>query len=232
MPDHLRGHAESCVLHAYARDYAMQFPTCPVVIIARVGVRIIIALLCPFLTDPMTPETPTSTTEFISIKDAALRYQKAEITIRRFVRSVLAKEKSTERTLVHPLPQDVHKLRKQNRPFTYQIAADLLEKHYGVQAAEPAHSAKRPDAYMHLLERTNTNLEEQLKVKDEQIRVLAQAIDDLSERQRETNILMKGLQERLLLPSPAEEVVDAESRLSKTKQKKSPKKKRGWWKLW
>lgn len=164
----------------------------------------------------MHSATPSSTSEFLSIKDAAIRYQKAEITIRRFVRSVIEKERSKERNLVHPLPQETLRLRKQKRPFSYTICKELLEKHYGVPTL-PGAQKNRPEeqGYLSLLEQTNSAFAEQLKVKDDQIRSLSQAIDGLSERQRETNILMKGLQERFLLPEA-----------TVTNAKKS------WWKLW
>ncbi len=142
---------------------------------------------------------------------------------------MLEKEKSVERTFIHPLPKDAAKLKKEHKPFSYTIARELLEKHYGAAGAQPSPAIQKgiPDEYRTLLERINMSLTDQLKVKDEQIRVLAQAIDDLSERQRETNILMKGLQERLLLAAPQPDIVEA------TPGPSNPKKsKKRWWRLW
>lgn len=171
----------------------------------------------------MTDHTPTKNLKalpaegatFVSIKEAAERYSKAEITIRRFVRNVLREEKGAARTGIRPLPPDVAKLKKGKKPFSYTISPELLQKHFG-QAAEGKQKGKRAagDPYLSLLQTTNTTLQDQLKVKDDQIKLLSQAIDDLSQRQRETNILMKGLQEQLLLSSGKEE------------EKKS------WWKRW
>ena len=197
----------------------------------------------------MTDSTATARAPFISIKDASIRYQKAEITIRRFVRSVLEQEKHADRQLVYPLPMDAVKLKKSKKPFAYTISEDLLKRHYGDGASAPSPHAHGPASYVHLLERTNVNLGDQLKVKDEQIRVLAQAIDDLSERQRETNVLMKGLQERFLLSGPAEEIVDGDvgegkKGLKRNKGNKSKNqhssalgglrsaRKGSWWKWW
>lgn len=151
------------------------------------------------------------TDTFLSIKEAAERYSKAEITIRRFVRNVVQEEKGQARQGIRPLPGEVNKLKKSKKPFSYTISGDLLQKHFGDAMA----AAARPtsdDPYVGLLERTNGTLQSQLQVKDDQIKLLSQAIDDLSQRQRETNILMKGLQEQLLLTSG--------------KEKKS------WWKVW
>jgi len=155
---------------------------------------------------------PAESDAFLSIKDAAERYSKAEITIRRFVRNVIREEKEHARQGIRPLPGEVSKLKKHKKPFSYTISGDLLQKHFGAAAAD-ARSAKTSDTpYMALLEKTNSALQEQLSVKDGQIKLLGQAIDDLSQRQRETNILMKGLQEQLLLTSG--------------------KVKKSWWKMW
>lgn len=50
-----------------------------------------------------------------------------------------------------------------------------------------------------LLKETTGLLKEQLKVKDEQIKDLGGKIDQLIERDRETNILLKGLQDKVLM---------------------------------
>jgi hypothetical protein len=148
----------------------------------------------------MTNSSASATAPYISIKDASIRYQKAEITIRRFVRSVLE--------MIHPLPQDAVKLKKLKKPFAYTISDELLKKQFGEGSAAPQSHGTSQGSYVHLLEHTNRSFEQQLQVKDEQIRVLAQAIDGLSERQRETNVLMKGLQERFLLSAPKEDFVE------------------------
>ena len=161
---------------------------------------------------------------FLSIKDAADRYQKAEITIRRFVRTIVEKEKSVERGMIHPLPKDADRLKKKKKPFSYTIAQDLLERHYGAAATiNTTRRSGQHDDYRSLLEKMNSNLQAQLMAKDEQLRTLAKAIDGLSERQRETNILMKGLQEHLLLGAP-EDVVEAKT-VEKGRRKR-------WWRMW
>ena len=185
----------------------------------------------------MTNSSASATTPYISIKEASIRYQKAEITIRRFVRSVLEKEKAADRIMIHPLPQDAVKLKKMKKPFAYTISDDLLRKQFGEGSTAPQSHGSAQGSYVHLLEHTNRSFEEQLKVKDEQIRVLAQAIDGLSERQRETNVLMKGLQERFLLSAPKEDFLEGsmtpESAVkvskAKTKEKTKPKRRMFGW---
>ena len=155
---------------------------------------------------------PAESDAYLSIKDAAERYSKAEITIRRFVRNVIREEKGHARQGIRPLPGEVSKLKKSKKPFSYTISGELLQKHFGLETSDAAPSKLSDTPYIALLEKTNAALQGQLEVKDGQIKLLGQAIDDLSQRQRETNILMKGLQEQLLLTSGKE--------------------KKGWWKLW
>ena len=56
-----------------------------------------------------------------------------------------------------------------------------------------------------LLKETTGFLKEQLKVKDEQIKDLGGKIDQLIERDRETNILLRGLQDKILALEPPKE---------------------------
>src|SRR3989338_1952871 len=165
------------------------------------------------------PPLPMNTAEFISIKEAAERYSKAEITIRRFVRTVVENAAAKERKEIRPLPQEAEKLKKQKRPFAYTISTELLVKKFGADIAQA--QAKKQEAahpeFDKLIERMNSGLLEQLKVKDEQIKALNTSLEQLSERQRETNVLMKILQERLLLPAQTETAATE---------------KKGWWSLW
>jgi chromosome segregation ATPase len=68
-----------------------------------------------------------------------------------------------------------------------------------------------------LLKETTGLLRDQLKVKDEQIKDLGGKIDQLIERDRETNILLKGLQEKVLMleqPKPDQTGQDKENKKS------------------
>ncbi|HLD64396.1 MAG TPA: hypothetical protein VI913_05890 [Candidatus Peribacteraceae bacterium] len=170
--------------------------------------------------------------QFLSIKEAADRYQKAEITIRRLVRSIVKESQNQNRNFIFPSETEAVTLRKQKKPFSYGISVELLEKVYSATPQTQSSSetsGNTSTVYVALLA-------EQMKVKDEQIRALTQALDALTERQRETNILMKGLQERFLLPEAKPvQAADAEESIEtkpKSKSKKAaPQKRSGWW-LW
>ncbi len=170
--------------------------------------------ITPLFTPMKTLQEPTQ--DFLSIKEAAEIYQKAEITIRRFVRNVVKEEKGDHRNGIHPLPTEANKLKKSKKPFSYTISKELLQEHFGINEKKTSAKAPASDQYLSLLEKTNSAFENQLQVKDDQIKQLAQAIEELSQRQRETNILMKGMQEQMLLRS-GNDAIDS---------------KQSWWKFW
>jgi len=155
-------------------------------------------------------------TEYLTIKEASERYQKAEITIRRLVRRIVKESQEAERVMVRPSKGEVTKLKKKRSPFSYTVSTKVLEKYYGAQEEAKDEADHKEQAkpmsqgeFVDLLRVTNQGMQDQLKVKDEQIRALNQALDDLGERQRETNVLMKGLQEKLFLAAP---VVDGKEK--------------------
>lgn len=152
-------------------------------------------------------------TAFVTIKEAADQYGKAEITIRRLVRQIVRKHKSPDRRLIRPSMTETERFRRQKKPYAYSISTDLLKKAYGEAMDKVietlAGAQMRTDegeSFARILQSANEQLERQLAVKDDQIKALNQALDALSERQRETNILMKGLQERLLIAPPQRRV--------------------------
>lgn len=143
-------------------------------------------------------ETATPT---LSIKEAADRYQKAEITIRRLVRAIVKDAESPDRHLITPDPVEAKKLQSKRKPFSYTLSLELLERHFAGAGTKAAKSPAQNSEYIRLLEQTSEGLKAQLNVKDEQIKSLQNSIEGLSERQREMNILMKGLQQQLMLSS-------------------------------
>jgi hypothetical protein len=178
------------------------------------------------------------TTRYLTIKEAADRYQKAEITIRRLVRSIVKESQHNDRVHIQPGTSEANDLKKRRRPFSYGISESLLEKMYPTSPLDthaPLESHREDNA------ETERELESespylpllmgQLKVKDDQIRSLTQSLDALTERQRETNILMKGLQERLLLGSGQKQTATSSTTVTAVRKKPAPKRKKVWW-MW
>jgi hypothetical protein len=85
----------------------------------------------------------------------------------------------------------------ESRVEKLEQAADAKSADGEKQAVDDA--TQRPDKeIIDLLKETTDMLRDQLQVKDEQIKSLNDKIDNLIERDRETNILLKGLQDRFL----------------------------------
>lgn len=93
----------------------------------------------------------------------------------------------------------------ESRVEILELAADAKNSEEIKQGSDSI--APRPDKeIIDLLKETTGMLRDQLQVKDEQIKSLNDKIDNLIERDRETNILLKGLQDKFLyLEKPKKE---------------------------
>lgn len=148
---------------------------------------------------------------FLSIKEAAERAEKAEITIRRYVQSVVKdKPKSAHRKLIQPTPTEVRSLKKQKRPFSWKISEELIAKQFKQEkesktSVKPAKKGKEDTAFLSTLQSELEGKKEQMKVKDDQIKALTEIVYSLNERMREGNVLMASLQKHLALPEGNDE---------------------------
>ncbi|MBT3292586.1 hypothetical protein HN512_01790 [Candidatus Peregrinibacteria bacterium] len=147
---------------------------------------------------------------YLTIKEAADRAGKAEITIRRFVQSIVKDQpKSAGRKLIQPNPTQVRGLKKQKKPFSWKISEELLVKKFttDVKAAKKTTDKKveATGSVMKTLQGELSCKENQLEVKDKQIEALTEIVQSLNERMREGNVLMASLQKHLALPEGKEE---------------------------
>lgn len=141
---------------------------------------------------------------YLSIKEAAEKASKAEITIRRFVQSIVKDEpKSEERQLIQPTVSEVKELKKKKKPFSWQISEDLIVKKF----TEDAKNARKKSVatiansdIMQTLQKELSGKGDQLQMKDKQIEALTDIVQSLNERMREGNVLMASLQKHLALP--------------------------------
>jgi membrane-anchored protein YejM (alkaline phosphatase superfamily) len=115
--------------------------------------------------------------KFLSVKEASLLSGKSESTLKRFILKEYKTGKSKKDQTLN------QKIKKEKAPkgFFWFIAEDFLKESFDTPKEKES------------LENTTIQiLHEQLKTKDEQIK-------SLLERQRENNILMKGLQEKVFV---------------------------------
>jgi hypothetical protein len=134
--------------------------------------------------------------KFLSIKESSLLTGKSESTLKRFVQKNFSSGKSKG------IPKNNQKIKKEKAPkgFFWFIEESFLLENFPAENSAP-HSSSENSEIVQILK-------EQLEKKDEQI-------SQLLDRQRESNILTKNLQDKILALEPGEKksgqsVVDQE----------------------
>ena len=145
--------------------------------------------------------------KFLSIKEASLLTGKSESTLKRFVQKNFSSSNSKG------TPKNNQNIKREKAPkgYFWYIEENFLLENFSAEHSETQSPAENSDIVK--------ILKEQLEKKDEQI-------SQLLDRQRESNILTKNLQDKFLTLEPGEKksdipVVDHEE---KTAEKK------GFWK--
>jgi hypothetical protein len=164
-------------------------------------------------------------THRLTVSEAIKLTGKSESTIKRLLREIAANPTHADRSLIDPSHEEVEKRKAAGDSYVWRIAPELLLKRFPVESTGEASTADSPTGQP-TSDLVVTILREQLHSKDEQIRTLEVQLDrkddqiaNLNERQRESNILMKELQQRLAIAPP----VDTKS--AADKPAKTP-----WWK--
>ena len=172
---------------------------------------------------------------FLTISEAENFPGKSRSTLRRFIDSIVKVDKSPDRHLVIPTPEEAQSLKEQSQPFAWRISEELLRRQFlKPEASEvPEHESGSggvgsgdSSRLVAVLEKSIAMLERELNEKNSQINAM-------NERLRESNILMKDLQARLALPSgkptAVEEAGVAAAAESSPKPESDPKKKHFLW---
>ena len=142
----------------------------------------------------------------LSVSEARKLTGKSESTIKRLVREITADPEHPDRRCIHPSHEEVERLKATGDRYTWSIAEELLLRRFPPDVAVDSDAVPSSKT---VPESVVSVLQEQLRSKDKQLRTLETQLDrkdeqiaNLNERQRETNILMKSLQERLALDAP------------------------------
>lgn len=179
------------------------------------------------------------TDRLLTISEAEKLTGKSRSTLRRFIDGIVKAEKSADRHLLTPTPEDAMMLREQNQPFSWKISEQLLRRQFlPPDAADAAEGEKGSGGapgsdssrLVTVLEKSIAILERELAEKNNQISAM-------NDRLRESNILQKDLQSRLALPpgKPADVQTMGESRhepgasAHAARESTEPKKRRFGW---
>lgn len=132
---------------------------------------------------------------YMTVQEAVSFTNKSEKTIRRLVKSLVKEDKESGQTI----SQDTDKIKvdeKNGKAYYLLSRSFLVEKYrlylFGHMTGQRTEHQSKKTASSKDLERYIAFLEGQIKVKDEQI-------NNFQERDKEHNILIKGLQERVFL---------------------------------
>lgn len=145
--------------------------------------------------------------KFISIKEASLLTGKSESTLKRFVQKNFSVGKPKG------IPKNNQNIRREKAPkgYFWYIEENFLLENFPAEHSATQSPAENSDIIQ--------ILKEQLEKKDEQI-------SQLLDRQRESNILTKNLQDKVLALEPGEK----KSGQSMVDQEEIIPKKKGFWK--
>lgn len=149
--------------------------------------------------------------QHLTLSEARVFTGKSESTLKRLLRDIVSSPNLPDRPFVLPSVEEVERRRAAKEPYVWKIDRQLLLRRF--PADEPTQQgdggvprtsdASAPSDVMLQV------LQEQLKSKDQQIRTLEVQLDrkdeqisNLNERMRESNVLMRELQQRLALPMP------------------------------
>lgn len=140
---------------------------------------------------------------YLTISDAEKFTGKSRSTLRRFIDGIVKIENAPDRHLLLPTVDEVAGLRAQNQPFSWRISEELLRRQFlnpddsptpDSKAESNESTASDSSRFVAVLEKSISMLERELNEKNSQIAAM-------NERMRESNILMKDLQQRLALPA-------------------------------
>jgi hypothetical protein len=144
---------------------------------------------------------------FLTIREACEFTGKSESTIKRLIHSVTNEKDHENRSLISPTEDELKQKQKSGEPYIWKIDRSLLESRYPPDSnksdgSKPDDSQVRSggvadsDRLVTVLEKTIAVLEQELTEKNRQI-------DAFQERQREQNVLLRNLHDRMAIAAPA-----------------------------
>lgn len=142
------------------------------------------------------------TDQHLTLKEAQEFTGKSRSTLRRFVESIVKADDSPDRHFLRPSIEEVAELKRNNQPFSWRVATELLAREYPKESAAGdavnGSVSSDGDRIITVLEKTVTVLQEELTEKNKQIAAF-------QDRQAEHNVLLKQLQQQLSLTAAAGE---------------------------
>ena len=153
----------------------------------------------------------------LSIRDACEFTGLSESTIKRLIRDIAKDKGHPDRSLILPSHKELERKKKAGEPYRWKLDRELLVKHYPAESENGQGAGKSQAAGSVTADTLTDVLRGQLDSKDQQLRTLETQLDRkdeqivaLNERMRESNILMKELQQKVAIAPPAQTTRDAD----------------------
>lgn len=171
---------------------------------------------------------------FLTVKEAAKLTGKSPSSIRRILYPIIEDDAHPDRAHIEPSVEDAQKRRVKGENFAWRISEELLRRAVPDEAkTEKGSGTPSAGTSTDLTSELIAMLRRELEVKNTQIAQQAEALANqmeqskgLSERLRESNLLLAQLQQRIALPETTERK-PAESDKAKSAAKPAAEKEKG-----
>ncbi len=172
--------------------------------------------------------------QHLSVSEARQFTGKSESTIKRLLREITGDPQHIDRPFILPSVDEVERRKTAKEPYAWKIDRQLLLRRFPQDDPAESGGAAAGGPVTTPVELVMQVLQEQLRSKDEQLRTLEKQLDrkddqiiSLNERMRESNVLMRELQQRLVIAAPkpaaAESFVESNDRTESVMPSPSPK---------
>ncbi len=147
--------------------------------------------------------------QHLTVSEARAFTGKSESTLKRLLREIVAEPQHVDRPFILPSADEVERRKAAKEPYVWKIDRQLLLRRFPQEEATAGGGVPASDPVSSHTELVMQVLQEQLKSKDEQLRTLEKQLDrkddqiaSLNDRMRESNVLMRELQQRLAIAAP------------------------------
>ncbi|MCA9062829.1 MAG: hypothetical protein KDA96_07215 [Planctomycetaceae bacterium] len=151
--------------------------------------------------------------QHLTVKEAGELIGKSESTIKRLIREITTDTDHPDRNRILPSHDEVLKRREAGEPYVWKIDQTLLCSRYPSKPNEKPDSQSTASSATATAESHNNRiigvLEESISVLKAELEAKNRQIEAFQERQREQNLLLNNLQERILIAKPEASTADA-----------------------
>ncbi len=163
-----------------------------------------------------SPHSLSPMDQHLTVSEAREFTGKSESTIKRLLREITGDPQHADRSYILPSAEEVERRKGAKEPYAWKIDRQLLLRRFPQDDPAESGGGAARGPVIAPVELVMQVLQEQLRSKDEQMRTLEKQLDrkddqiaSLNERMRESNVLMRELQQRLAIAPPKPATAEA-----------------------